>query len=77
MAHPLHHGFGSVHLFLLSLVLCAHTRAVLCALLEKMGSAPNRPCKHETRQSTYFRSCTLELYETGKAYAKGRATIST
>lgn len=76
MAHPLHYVFGSVHLFLLSLVLCVHTRAALSALPEKMRSAPNRPCKHETRQSTYFRSCILEVYETGKAYAKGRTTIS-
>lgn len=42
MAHPLHHGFGSVRLFLLSPGLCSHIRVVLSASLEKMGSAPNR-----------------------------------
>lgn len=46
MAHPLHHGFGSAHLFLLSLVLCSHIRAALSALLEKMGSVPNREGNH-------------------------------
>lgn len=46
MAHPLHHSFGSVHLFLLSPVLCSHTGVVLSAMLEKMDSAPNREGNH-------------------------------
>lgn len=40
MAHSLHHLFGNVHLFLLSLVLCSHTIAVLSALLEKWAKLP-------------------------------------
>lgn len=83
MAHSLHHGFGSVHLFLLSLALCSHTIAALSALLEKWAGLPTERYPLVTHanmrlgQSTYFRSCTTEVYENGRVYAKGRATIPT
>lgn len=84
MAHPLHYDFGSAHIFLLSLVLCSHTRAALRALLEKMGSVPNREGNHtNVRLGRALISglvdlrCILDMNESGKVYAKGSTTIST